>query len=74
MDLGYEVMEAGSGDEALELLRRGADPDILITDHLMPGMSGVQLIRKARVGRPSLRALIVSGYADMDGPAPDLPD
>ena len=43
-------------------------PDVLATDHLMPGMSGADLACKARAIRPAL-----SGYADVDGIAPDLP-
>jgi CheY-like chemotaxis protein/two-component sensor histidine kinase len=71
-DLGYEVVEAGSGEEALELLV-GNPPDLLLTDHLMPGMSGVELANAARTRIPSLPTLIISGYAELDGLAPELP-
>ena len=50
-DLGYKVIEATSGAEALRLLRRGSAPDLLITDYLMPGMNGVELIEHARRSR-----------------------
>jgi signal transduction histidine kinase/CheY-like chemotaxis protein len=73
MDLGYEVVEAGSGEEALRLLGGGLAPDLLVTDHLMPGMNGADLARQARALRPGLPVLIVSGYAQVDGIAPDLP-
>ena len=73
VDLGYEVIEAQSGEEALRLLRDGAAPDLLVTDHLMPGMSGAELAREARALRPGLPILLVSGYAEVDGIAPDLP-
>ena len=66
-------MEAGSAEEALRLLRDGAAIDLLVTDHLMPGMSGADLAREARPLRPGLPVLIVSGYAEVDGLAPDLP-
>ena len=72
-DLGYEVTEAGSGEEALKLLGGGTRFDILMTDHLMPGMTGAELARAARALRPDLPILIVSGYAELDGLAPDLP-
>jgi PAS domain S-box-containing protein len=73
IDLGFEVVEAGTAEEALRLLKTGTMPDILITDHLMPGMTGVDLAREARAVKPTLRILIVSGYAEVDGVAQDLP-
>jgi CheY-like chemotaxis protein/two-component sensor histidine kinase len=72
-DLGFDVTEAGSAEEALGLLQRGTVADLLVTDHLMPGMTGAQLAREVHVLRPGLPVLIVSGYAEMDGLAPDLP-
>ena len=73
VELGYMVIEAGSGEEALQLLGNGLAPDLLITDHLMPGMSGAELARRLRSERPDLPALVMSGYADVDGIAADLP-
>ncbi|MDB5684143.1 MAG: domain S-box protein [Sphingomonas bacterium] len=73
IDLGYEVVEAGSGDEALRLFEHGATIDLLVTDHLMPGMSGVELARLAQALKPGLPVLVVSGYAELDGVAADLP-
>ncbi len=72
-DLGFDVLEAGSAEEALRLLHEGTAVDLLVTDHLMPGLSGAELARKVRVLRPGLPILIVSGYADVEGLAPDLP-
>jgi PAS domain S-box-containing protein len=73
IDLGYAVVEAASAEEALKLVDRGLQPDVLITDHLMPGMTGTELARTLQVSRPGTKVLIVSGYADADGVAPDLP-
>jgi CheY-like chemotaxis protein len=72
LDLGFEVIEASSGDEALRLLLAGLMPDLLVTDHLMPGLSGAQLALKIRSRRPNLPILIVSGYAESEGIVPDL--
>ena len=72
-DLGYKVVEASSGEEGLRLLRSGVQPDILVTDHLMPGMNGTDIARIVRSERPGVRVLLISGYADVDGVAPDLP-
>jgi CheY-like chemotaxis protein len=72
-DFGYEVREAGSAEEALQLVRAGLKPDLLVTDHLMPGMTGAQLARELRTGRPDLPVLIVSGYAEAEGVDVELP-
>jgi CheY-like chemotaxis protein len=71
-DLGFSVREARSGEEALRLIEDGLEIDVLITDHLMPGMTGVDLIRALRRRRPSAPALIISGFAETDSIAPDL--
>ena len=46
--LGYEVEEAGDGQEVLELLEEGEVPDLLITDSNMPRVNGLQLVRRLR--------------------------
>lgn len=72
MDLGYDVVEASSGEEALRLIDDGLRPDLVVTDHLMPGMTGVELARALRARRPSLPLLIISGYAEEDGMDPSF--
>ncbi|CAA9549510.1 MAG: Histidine kinase/response regulator hybrid protein [uncultured Sphingosinicella sp.] len=72
-DLGFDVVEAGSAEDAMRLLKAGRKPDLLVTDHLMPGMSGAELAQEARALHPALPILVVSGYADVEGIAPDLP-
>jgi PAS domain S-box-containing protein len=71
-EMGYEVIEADSGSDALALLDVRV-PDLVITDHLMPGLSGTDLALILAAERPGLPVLIVSGYADLDGLPPDLP-
>jgi PAS domain S-box-containing protein len=62
--LGYRVIIAGNGREALDLLRNGAAPDVLFTDIVMPGgMSGWDLAREALALQPALKVLYTSGYA-----------
>ncbi|WP_373487623.1 PAS domain-containing protein [Blastomonas sp.] len=63
-DLGYDVLEASSGEQALRLLDEGVPPDIIITDYLMPGMSGAELVSAVRDRKPGLPILIISGYAE----------
>ena len=72
-ELGYDVRLAESGEEALKQVGEGLDPDLLVTDHLMPGMTGVDLVRALRETKPNLPVLIVSGYAETEGIAPNLP-
>jgi len=67
------VVEAGSAEEAARRLREGLRPDVLITDHLMAGISGTELVRLVRSEHVGVKALIVSGYAESEGVAPDLP-
>lgn len=72
-ELGYQVVEANSAENALQLVRNGLTPDILVTDHLMPGMNGADLVRELKTIHPMLSALIVSGYADEKGIDVDIP-
>jgi two-component system cell cycle sensor histidine kinase/response regulator CckA len=62
---GYVVHEAGDGDEALqEFERMGADIDVVMTDVVMPHVSGPSLVGALRARKPGLRVLYVSGYTD----------
>ncbi len=71
-ELGYEVTEAGSGEEALQQLQEGEPHDLLITDHLMPGMNGIELARQVHALYPHLPILIASGYSGVEDVAPEL--
>ncbi len=62
--LGHHVTVACSGEEALEQLARDHVIDLVVTDQLMPGMLGTQLVRRIHQGAPSMPVLIVSGYAE----------
>jgi len=73
-DLGHSVLEAASGNAALELLRSEPPFDLVITDHAMPGMSGTELARQLRQTWPTLPVLLVTGYAELpNGENPGLP-
>jgi CheY-like chemotaxis protein len=71
-DLGYAVIEARSAKEELTLVEGGLLPDVVITDHLMPAMTDTDLARVLKEKRPGMPLLIVSGYAEDEGIAPDL--
>jgi signal transduction histidine kinase len=64
-DLGHTVREASSAAEALAVLDEDRAIDLVITDHVMPGMSGVELARQLRRTRPDLCVILASGYADL---------
>ncbi len=64
-DLGYIALEAGDAAKGLEVLQSNARIDLLITDVGLPGgMNGRQLADAARTGRPDLRVLFITGYAE----------
>jgi GAF domain-containing protein/ActR/RegA family two-component response regulator len=62
---GYTVLDAASGAEALRVCRQRQDPiHLLLTDVVMPGMSGPELARQAEALRPEAKVVYVSGYTD----------
>jgi signal transduction histidine kinase/CheY-like chemotaxis protein len=65
-DLGYHVVEAGSGGAALDLLDRQTQIDVLLVDFAMPGMNGAEVAREVHARRPGLPVLFVTGYADTE--------
>jgi CheY-like chemotaxis protein len=72
-DLGHTVFCASSGPEALNLLRQH-NVDLLISDHVMPGMTGIALANAALSEWPGLPIIIATGYAELpDGAGKNLP-
>jgi len=62
---GLTVLQASGGEEALALVRRGDAPiDLLLTDIVMPEMSGVELADRLERERPDVRILFMTGYAE----------
>ena len=60
-DLGYGVIEAETGRQAIELLGDGAHVDAALVDFRLPDMNGLALATKLREQKPDLRLLMVSG-------------
>jgi signal transduction histidine kinase len=64
-DLGHTTLEAHSGAEALHLLASGAQVDLVLTDHAMPGMTGLQLAETIQHLHPGLPIILATGYAEL---------
>jgi len=62
-DIGYSVIELASASQALSAIRSGIDADILVSDYVMPGMTGGQLINELRATGVRIPTLLVTGYA-----------
>jgi len=62
-EAGYRVAQADNGRAALTLLERHDPCDLVVMDHVMPGISGQDTVRLARRARPELKVLFLSGYA-----------
>ncbi|MDB5709788.1 MAG: hybrid sensor histidine kinase/response regulator [Sphingomonas bacterium] len=63
-DSGHEIVEAADGGKALKLLAAKQAFDLLITDYAMPNVSGAEVIAGSRKMRPTLPAIMITGYAD----------
>ena len=66
-DLGHAVVEARSGEEALQLLRRTPKIDVVVTDYAMPGMNGLKLAEAIAAERPGTPLVLCTGYAELPG-------
>lgn len=64
-DSGYRVLESADGREALRVFEQHAGTiDLLLRDVVMPGMGGRELAETAITGKPGLKVIYMSGYAD----------
>ena len=61
---GYKVLQARTGEQALDILRDTEGVDLMVTDMMMPGMEGGPLARLIRVERPEIRIIVISGYSE----------
>ena len=60
--LGYGVETAENGDEVLAKIRRDQPLDLVILDYHLPGMSGLEVIRRLKMQSPGIEVLVASGY------------
>ncbi|HEY5305858.1 MAG TPA: response regulator [Pseudolabrys sp.] len=61
---GYTVLEAGNGVEAIEVLEKQGDVDLVVSDVVMPEMDGPTLLKELRRRNPKIKIIFVSGYAE----------
>ena len=62
MKLGYQVSSAADAQEAIAIFDDGADFDLVVTDIVMPGLSGIEMAEVLKKRFPTLRFLFISGY------------
>src|SRR5215207_1509013 len=62
----FKVLTAERADQALDILRLGADVHVVITDQRMPGMTGTELLARVREEFPDVIRLMMTGYADVN--------
>jgi CheY-like chemotaxis protein len=71
-DLGHRAIEAHSASEALSILESGEKIDVIITDHAMPNMTGLQLAQRLQEKYPELPVILATGYAELPADPPML--
>jgi len=64
-DAGHRVIETSNGNDALQILQRENSIDLVITDHAMPGMTGVQLTEAIQAAWPKLPVILATGYVEL---------
>ncbi|MBP0443425.1 response regulator [Roseomonas sp. SSH11] len=72
-DLGHDTVEAEDGPAALRVLEGDPSVQLMVVDFAMPRMTGAELSERARVLRPGLPILLVTGYAELTALAADIP-
>lgn len=64
-DSGYQVLTAENGEEALRIFRT-EQPDIVLSDIKMPGMDGIDLLKRIKRENPDTEVILITGHGDMD--------
>jgi CheY-like chemotaxis protein/two-component sensor histidine kinase len=67
---GFRVMRAANANQALALLAGNTRVDAIVSDFAMPGMNGLDLVAEARLRRPNLPAILISGFIDIKDTGP----
>ena len=72
-DLGHVVTEASGATQAIAKLADGLQVDAVVTDYVMPGMSGAELVARLRREHPEVPVLVITGYSGLSEAVPDVP-
>ena len=64
-EMGHTVFEAGSGEEAIGIVRSKPEIDLVITDYAMPDMNGVQLVEQVISDRPGMPVILATGFSGL---------
>lgn len=62
---GYHIVQAGNGHDALALFEKG-DIDVILTDVMMPGMDGIELLKRLKEREPTIVVIVMTGFAEKD--------
>jgi PAS domain S-box-containing protein len=68
-DHGHRAIQATSGENAVGILQREPNIDLVLTDHIMPGMTGLELAQAIRTKWPDMRVILATGYAELQADA-----
>lgn len=72
--LGYRVVSAASAEDAIEIMEDGEEVDLVLTDVVMPGLTGIEMAEVLKERHPDLRFLFTSGYTSREmGRPPETP-
>jgi CheY-like chemotaxis protein len=72
-DLGHSTVEVSSGKQALKIIETDPAIDLVITDQAMPGMTGIELVKKIREHQPKLPIILATGWAELpENPVPEF--
>ncbi len=64
MDCGFEILTAESGEEGLKIIENDSPVHVIVSDYRMPGMNGVEFLKKVYARWPETIRIVLSGYAD----------
>ncbi|WP_256238102.1 response regulator [Bacillus sp. EB600] len=62
---GYETFQAANGLQALEIVKNN-DPDLVLLDMKIPGMDGIEILKRMKVIEPDIRVIIMTAYGELD--------
>jgi sodium-dependent dicarboxylate transporter 2/3/5 len=63
---GYEVLDTGTGEEAIRVARNDLEIEVIVLDLKMPGMSGDEVLREIRVFRPAVQVIMLTGFGSIE--------